>query len=70
MMLARYPTTTNLTARENFNRTWKEYREGFGDLHGEFWIGTEGERREEERMEEGKVEGKEDGDTLWGVLDK
>ncbi|XP_069461766.1 fibrinogen-like protein 1 [Ambystoma mexicanum] len=25
----------------NFNRTWKEYREGFGDLNGEFWLGNE-----------------------------
>ncbi|XP_073418038.1 angiopoietin-4-like [Dendrobates tinctorius] len=25
----------------NFNRTWKEYREGFGDLSNEFWLGNE-----------------------------
>ncbi|KAH0622930.1 hypothetical protein JD844_025846 [Phrynosoma platyrhinos] len=25
----------------NFNRTWNEYKEGFGDLNGEFWMGNE-----------------------------
>lgn len=25
----------------NFNRTWKEYKQGFGDLRGDFWIGNE-----------------------------
>ncbi|XP_060655145.1 fibrinogen-like protein 1 [Drosophila nasuta] len=25
----------------NFNRTWSEYREGFGNLHGEFFLGLE-----------------------------
>nr|XP_023647543.1 angiopoietin-2-like [Paramormyrops kingsleyae] len=25
----------------NFNRSWKEYREGFGDLKTEFWLGNE-----------------------------
>ncbi|OCT81454.1 hypothetical protein XELAEV_18028274mg [Xenopus laevis] len=25
----------------NFNRTWAEYKEGFGDLNGEFWFGNE-----------------------------
>ncbi|KAG2467776.1 ANGL7 protein, partial [Polypterus senegalus] len=25
----------------NFNRSWKEYKEGFGDLNTEFWMGNE-----------------------------
>lgn len=25
----------------NFNRTWDEYREGFGNLQGEYWLGLE-----------------------------
>ncbi|XP_053139562.1 angiopoietin-related protein 7-like [Hemicordylus capensis] len=25
----------------NFNRTWNEYKDGFGDLNGEFWMGNE-----------------------------
>nr|WES10350.1 ficolin [Portunus trituberculatus] len=41
LMLARTPTHENNNLRENFNKTWKEYREGFGDLRGEFWIGNE-----------------------------
>ena len=26
---------------ENFERTWREYANGFGNLNGEFWIGNE-----------------------------
>ena len=25
----------------NFDRTWEEYKQGFGDPSGEFWIGNE-----------------------------
>ncbi|XP_069118726.1 uncharacterized protein [Argopecten irradians] len=29
------------SALVDFQRTWNEYKSGFGDLHGDFWIGNE-----------------------------
>ena len=31
------PTDADGGGRVNFTRTWAEYREGFGDLAGDFW---------------------------------
>uniref|UniRef100_A0A3Q3IRI4 Fibrinogen C-terminal domain-containing protein n=1 Tax=Monopterus albus TaxID=43700 RepID=A0A3Q3IRI4_MONAL len=25
----------------SFDRTWRDYRDGFGDLHSEFWLGND-----------------------------
>lgn len=25
----------------SFDRSWRDYREGFGDLHSEFWLGND-----------------------------
>lgn len=41
LVLHRFPASANHSQRLDFNRTWQEYREGFGDLQGEFWLGNE-----------------------------
>ena len=30
-----------LNGEVDFDRSWKSYKEGFGDVNGDFWIGLE-----------------------------
>ncbi|KAK8746094.1 hypothetical protein OTU49_017257, partial [Cherax quadricarinatus] len=36
-----YLNRNTQSQREDFNRSWSEYKIGFGDRHGEYWLGTE-----------------------------
>ena len=35
------PDIDRFSGEENFDRSWEEYKNGFGDVNKEFWIGNQ-----------------------------